>query len=118
MYYSDGSIYEGEWYNDCRHGNGLLRLGKQLKYQEHSKYLSMLLSANDNRFEGCWANDMKNGAGKFIFLDKGQILSGHWKDDIAKCGSLEDFDRQHAPNPPVFPIPEVSCYSNHCTHSS
>lgn len=67
----------------------------------------LLSIANNNRFEGCWANDMKNGAGKFIFLDKGQILSGHWKDDIAKCGSLEDFDRQHAPNPPVFPIPKV-----------
>jgi len=64
--------------------------------------------ANNNRFEGSWANNMKNGAGKFIFLDKGQILSGHWKDDIAKCGSLEDFDREHAPSPPVFPIPQVS----------
>ena len=27
---------------------------------------------NNDRFEGCWASDMKNGAGKFIFLDKGQ----------------------------------------------
>jgi len=66
--------------------------------------------ANNNRFEGSWANNMKNGVGKFIFLDKGQILSGHWKDDIAKCGSLEDFDREHAPSPPVFPIPQVSIY--------
>ena len=37
---------------------------------------------NNNRFEGCWANYMKNGAGNFIFLDKIQILSDHWKDDI------------------------------------
>ena len=73
----------------------------------YSILLTTMLSANNNRFEGCWANGMKNGAGKFIFLDKGQILSGHWKDDIAKCGSLEDFDRLNAPNPPVFPIPEV-----------
>ena len=67
----------------------------------------ILSTVNNNRFEGCWANDMKNGEGKFMFLDKGQILTGHWKDDIAKCGSLQDFDRQHAPDPPVFPIPEV-----------
>ena len=74
-------------------------------------YTTLSLSlANNNRFEGSWANNMKNGTGKFIFLDKGQTLSGHWKDDIAKCGSLEDFDREHAPSPPVFPIPQVSIY--------
>ena len=77
-------------------------------HQQVYRILYFLYVANDNRFEGAWANDMKNGAGKFIFLDKGQILSGHWKDDIAKCGSLEDFDREHAPDPPVFPIPQVS----------
>ena len=50
---------------------------------------------------------MKNGVGKFMFLDKGQILSDHWKDDTAKCGSIEDFDRQHTPSTTVFPILEV-----------
>lgn len=28
MYYADGSVYEGEWYNDLRNGEGMLRLGK------------------------------------------------------------------------------------------
>ena len=28
MYYTDGSVYEGEWYDDMRNGEGMLRLGK------------------------------------------------------------------------------------------
>ena len=31
---------------------------------------------------------MKNGVGNFIFLDKGQILSDHWKDEHAPNTSL------------------------------
>ena len=64
-------------------------------------------AANDNRYEGSWKNDMKNGAGKFFYLDKGQVYTGTWVDDVAKCGSLEDFGREGAPDPPVYPIPEV-----------
>ena len=30
MYYEDGSVYEGEWYNDMRNGSGMLRLGNVL----------------------------------------------------------------------------------------
>jgi hypothetical protein len=89
MYYEDGSVYEGEWYGDKRNGKGLLRL------------------ANGNRYEGSWSNDMKNGAGKFYYLDKGQVYVGNWVDDIAKCGTLEDFGREGAPEPPIYPIPEV-----------
>ena len=28
MYYTDGSVYEGEWYNDKKNGQGMLRLRK------------------------------------------------------------------------------------------
>ena len=28
MYYKDGTIYEGEWYDDKRNGQGMLRLSK------------------------------------------------------------------------------------------
>ena len=27
MYYADGSVYEGEWFNDMKNGQGMLRLG-------------------------------------------------------------------------------------------
>lgn len=51
---------------------------------------------------------MKNGEGKFLYLDKGQVYTGTWMDDTAKCGTLEDFGREGAPDPPIYPIPEVN----------
>ena len=90
MYYADGSIYEGEWYNDQRNGKGVLSI------------------PNGNRYEGMWEGDKKNGPGKFLFLDKGQVYTGNWKDGVAKCGTLENFDRENAPNPSTYPMPPVS----------
>ena len=90
MHYSDGCVYEGEWYNDQRSGKGVLCL------------------ANGNRYEGMWEKDLKNGEGKFFYLDKGQVYTGVWKDNMAKCGTLEDLDREAAPDPPQYPLPPVS----------
>ena len=50
---------------------------------------------------------MKNGDGRFLYLDKGQMYTGFWVNDVAKCGTVEDFDRDSAPQPPKYPIPEV-----------
>ena len=50
---------------------------------------------------------MKNGEGKFLFLDRGQVYTGTWVDDVAKCGVLEDVDRDTAPNPPIYSISKV-----------
>ncbi|XP_033123252.1 MORN repeat-containing protein 3-like [Anneissia japonica] len=89
MYFSDGSIYEGEWYNDQRSGQGMLRL------------------ATENRYEGSWKLGKKNGPGKFFYLDKGQMYEGVWVDGIPKCGEMVDFGREGAPDPTVYPIPEI-----------
>ena len=64
-------------------------------------------AANGNRYEGSWEDDMKNGDGRFLYLDKGQMYTGFWVNDVAKCGTVEDFDRDSAPQPPKYPIPEV-----------
>ena len=69
---------------------------------------TLSLTANGNRYEGSWQKDMKNGEGKFFYLDKGQVYTGTWVDDTAKCGTLEDFGREGAPDPPIYPIPGVS----------
>ena len=89
MYYSDGSVYEGEWYGDKRNGTGLLQL------------------ANGDRYEGLWKDDMKNGDGKFLYKDKGQVYVGSWSNDVAKCGTLEDLDKDPARQPTKFPIAKV-----------
>lgn len=88
-----GTIYEGEWYDDKRSGQGMLRL------------------PNENRYEGSFKNDKKNGPGKFFYLDKGQLYEGVWVDDIAKCGEMRDFGRDTATNPTEFEIPKVELYN-------
>jgi hypothetical protein len=88
MYFADGSVYEGEWFEDKRNGKGLLKMNC------------------GNRYEGSWKNNMKHGEGKFLYLDKGQVYSGLWYNDIAKCGTLEDYGRDIATNKPIYPIPE------------
>ncbi|OWF40993.1 MORN repeat-containing protein 3-like [Mizuhopecten yessoensis] len=89
MYFKDGTIYEGEWYDDQRNGQGMIRL------------------TNENRYEGSWRNDKKNGPGKFFYLTTGQVYEGVWNDDIAKCGTMQDFGREGAPEPTQYKIPKV-----------
>ena len=64
-------------------------------------------AADENRYEGSWKVDKKNGPGKFFYLDKGQVYEGVWVDDIPKCGTVVDFGRDGAPDPTTYPIPEV-----------
>eukprot|EP00920_Eleutheroschizon_duboscqi_P022717 GHVT01055325.1.p2 GENE.GHVT01055325.1~~GHVT01055325.1.p2 ORF type:complete len:111 (+),score=1.63 GHVT01055325.1:401-733(+) len=89
MYYKDGSIYEGEWYDDERSGQGMLKL------------------TTENRYEGSWRNGKKNGPGKFYYLDKGQLFEGTWVDDVPKCGEMRDWDREIAPDPTPYPLPPI-----------
>lgn len=89
MYFKDGTIYEGEWYNDARCGEGMVRL------------------VNENRYEGSWKDDKKHGAGKYYYLDSGQVFEGVWVDGVPKCGTMKDFGRDNAPEPTQYPIPPV-----------
>ena len=70
--------------------------------------LVLILTANDNRYEGQWKDGKKHGKGKFFYLDRGQLYTGVWCDDIPKCGTVEDFGRHEAPNPTTYPLHEVS----------
>jgi hypothetical protein len=54
-----------------------------------------------------WKDDKKHGEGKFFYLNKGQLYIGVWVEDIAKCGTMEDFGREGAPQPTIYPIPKV-----------
>lgn len=72
----------------------------------------MLRLPNENRYEGSFKNDKKNGPGKFFYLDKGQLYEGVWADDIAKCGEMRDFGRENAPAPTQFEIPKVELFNS------
>lgn len=75
-----------------------------------SELMWFLFPANENRYEGLWKDDKKHGEGKFFYLNKGQLYTGVWVEDIAKCGTMEDFGRDGAPEPTVYPIPKVGVF--------
>ncbi|MBN3289968.1 MORN3 protein, partial [Polypterus senegalus] len=89
MYFRDGSIYEGEWLKDKQDGQG------------------MHLLKNENYYEGYWKGGKKHGPGKFFYFDKGQVYEGIWVEDIPKCGTIRDFQRHVATDPPQYPVPQV-----------
>lgn len=84
-----------------------------LSLQLSVQFYCHLFAANENRYEGSWRDDKKNGPGKFFYLTTGQIYEGVWNNDIAKCGSMKDFNRDEAPKPTKYPIPDVSNKSKH-----
>ena len=48
MVYKNNKIYEGDWVNDKRDGNG------------------KMIYANGDSYEGDWLNDKRDGKGKYI----------------------------------------------------
>jgi hypothetical protein len=65
----------------------------------------MLRLANNNRYEGEWKCEKKNGNGRYFFLNKGQMLEGYWVDDINKTGKMIDFDRESASDRTQYILP-------------
>jgi len=61
MKYSDGSVYEGDWKDDKRHGTG--------------KYTSSL-----GTYEGEWSHDQRNGKGIMRYAN-GDVYEGSWSAD-------------------------------------
>jgi len=72
--------------------------------------LNLCSLANENRYEGTWRDDKKNGPGKYYYLTHGQMYEGVWLDDVAKCGTMKDFDRDNASEPTQYPIPKVNTH--------
>jgi len=38
------------------------------------------------------------------------MYEGVWLDDVAKCGTMKDFDRDNASEPTQYPIPKVNTH--------
>ena len=69
-----------------------------------------MLSENENRYEGEWKDGLKHGKGKFYHYSKGQVFVGTWLADVAKCGEMEDFNRETAEEATRYPLPCVCIY--------
>lgn len=94
--------------HDKRWGNGMLRLRNPL-------CLSVISTlANENRYEGDWIDDMKNGKGKYIFRTTNQVMEGIWIDDVAKQTIVTDLEPRLEATERTYPIPNVSFYFSWC----
>ncbi len=68
------------------------------------------MTANENRYEGGWADDKKNGKGKFIFHYTKQVMEGVWVNDVARSCTIMDLGDRMQVTETTFPIPIVSTF--------
>ena len=99
------TIYEGQWREGLRHGNGTLVseasgsavLGTQVptnqvtgqsRYEgqwEHGRkhgYGTMSYGGTGNLYEGYWEHDLKHGEGVMYWVDKHEEYRGEWGKDL------------------------------------
>lgn len=65
MRYSFGALYDGQWENDVRQGQGIV-------YWENNPEIEFI------KFEGTFVNDWINGHGTMYYRD-GRIITGTWE---------------------------------------
>lgn len=86
----DGTFYAGYFLNGLCHGSGTQ------------------VRVDGNRYNGEWKNGLKNGKGMFYHLDKGQLQTGIWVDDVCVFSVIENLHyRQCSVLPTAYPIIEV-----------
>lgn len=93
LWYPDGSFYAGDFMKGFCHGSGTY------------------VRTDGNRYDGEWKRGLKHGKGRFFHLNKGQMQSGIWVNDICVFSILENIPyRQCSLFPTQYPITQVSVY--------
>jgi hypothetical protein len=84
--YPNGDIYEGEWLNDKKHGqgkmtyaNGDIYYGDWKNDKKHGQGIMAYVNA-DYVYEGGWLNDKKHGQGIMVYAN-GDVYDGDWVND-------------------------------------
>ena len=95
MKFANGDIYEGQFENGLRHGNGTLKFanGKNNVYVgefKNDKFEGKgILTVNDNIYEGPFLNGLlQNGFG-YAKMANGDIYEGQFENGLPKKGSLK-----------------------------
>lgn len=85
-HYSNGSVYEGSWNYDKMEGFGSLKIPKEGIYQ--GEFMDNVFSGegafiyeNGDVYKGKWANNKKEGYGTMEFAN-GESYLGEWKDGL------------------------------------
>ena len=93
MTYKNGDIYEGGWMNSKRSGVGIYTI-----------------ASTGDVYEGSWLNDLKDGPGRYHYKSTGKVYIGEWSMGVAKCGMLQDEEKNAFHKYPVeeeYDLPEL-----------
>jgi hypothetical protein len=89
----EGFTYEGEWYQNKRHGKGKLKNAEgtiilegiwennQIKNNQIKNGTGTKIYDNGDVYDGEWKEGKHHGKGKYLFVD-GSIYEGEWKDSL------------------------------------
>jgi len=82
------SVYEGQWENGKRNGQGVIYYNEDKSSKYAGGWLKgkrsgkgIIIYASGNVYEGEWENDKKNGSGKMVWNSLSEVYDGTWKDD-------------------------------------
>jgi hypothetical protein len=76
----DGCFYKGQWFSDCRSGQGIERLSDGSQYEGNfvnnaRNGLGIMLYTDGSKYQGHWQHEHWNGLGTFTSAD-GSVLEG------------------------------------------
>ena len=85
IYFSNGSIYIGQWKNGQKEGCGVLAWPDGSRYEgsfvnDKANGYGKLTHAEGDIYEGQWLEDKANGQGTYLYAD-GRIYKGSWLND-------------------------------------
>ena len=85
IYFSNGSIYIGQWKNGLKEGYGVLAWPDGSRYEgsflnDKANGVGKLTHAEGDIYEGHWSDDKANGQGTYLYAD-GRIYKGNWSND-------------------------------------
>lgn len=87
LWHPDGSFYAGHFINGSCHGSGTY------------------VKTDGNRYDGEWEKGLKHGRGTYFHLNKGQVQSGIWVNDVCVFSVLENIPyRQCSLFPTKYPV--------------
>ena len=82
FYYPDGSIYEGEWFEDKKSGKGKSISNHDGPWIPSSNpvwpFLGTYTYPNKDVYVGEWKDDKRHGNGTYTYNESGSIYVGMW----------------------------------------
>lgn len=97
----DGSVYVGEWQQNCRFGKGKLYNvsgGFQEGYWKGGvlHYRGRMIGVNGDVYEGSVVDGRKEGKGKLVSKENGSVYEGEWKGDKKEGMGSESFQENRS----------------------